>query len=206
RVSVRGPYAKYVCLASVGYYNFHQTLGIVDPSRQRNMMSRENGCIELEKSPERLKVVLPVSRNWLFFSLFSVCLLVWIAMLVGIVAAMLREHYGFVLNVMLLVWLVVWLWFGRVLWRRWQYYAAGREILFIYEKKLIIRRPVSILGPTDVYDMGHVSPFYMSEKHHCPVFDYGFQHVYFGHSLNAEETEELINILNSSYFPGAIDD
>jgi hypothetical protein len=169
-------------------------------------MSRENSRIELEKSPERLKVVLPVSRNWLLFSLFSICLLVWIAMLVGIVTAMLRERYGFVLTVMLLVWLAVWLWFGRVLWRRWQYYAAGREILFVNEEQLIVRRPVSILGPTDAYDMSHVSPFYLSEKYHCPVFDYGYQHVYFGHSLDAEQAEELIAVLNSSYFPGAADD
>lgn len=161
--------------------------------------------VQLEDKPEWLKVVLPVRRNWLLFGLFSACLVVWFLMLSGIIAAMLREGFGFVLNVMLLVWLIIWLWFGRVLWSRWQYYAAARELLFINEEQLIVRRPVSILGKTDVYDMDHVSPFYFSDRHHCPAFDYAFQHVYFGQDLEAENAHQLLALLNERYYPERVD-
>ncbi len=157
--------------------------------------------VQLEEKPEWLKVVLPIRRNWVLFGLFTACLVIWFLMLSGIVAAMLREGFGFVLNVMLIVWLIIWLWFGRVLWGRWQYYAADREVLFINEEQLIVRRPVSILGKTDVYDMKHVSPFYFSDKHHCPAFDYGFQHVYFGQDLAADRAGQLLVLLNDRYYP-----
>jgi hypothetical protein len=162
--------------------------------------------VALEEGDERLKVILPVERNWLLYSLFSVCLLVWIAMFAGVILAMFREHFGFLLDVMLLVWLAVWFWFGRVLWRRWQYFAADREILFINEQQILVRRPVSILGTTDVYDMRHVSPFYFSDKHHCPAFDYAYQHVYFGQSLLSDVARELVSDLNQRYFPDLGDD
>jgi hypothetical protein len=162
--------------------------------------------IQLEEKPEWLKVTLPIRRNWILFGLFSLCLLVWLLMLSGIVAAVFREDFGFLLNAMLLIWSLIWLWFGRVLWRRWQFFAAAREVLFINDQQLIVRRPVSILGPTDVYDMKHVSPFYFSDKHRCPAFDYGFQHVYFGQSLLPEEASQLRDVLNDRHFPDHEDD
>jgi len=169
-------------------------------------MSVQMDRVELQDGDERLKVVLPVERNWLLYGLFSVSLLIWIAMIVGVLGAMLREQFGFLLNIMLLVWLAIWVWFGRVLWRRWQYFAADREILFINEQQLLVRRPVSILGTTDVYDMRHVSPFYFSEKHHCPAFDYAYQHVYFGQSLTSDLAKGLITDLNQRYFPDVAED
>lgn len=169
-------------------------------------MSVQMDWVQLQDGDERLKVVLPIERNWLLYGLFSVSLLVWIGMMVGVLAAMFREQFGFLLNVMLLIWLAIWVWFGRVLWRRWQYFAAVREILFVNEQQLLVRRPVSILGTTDVYDMRHVSPFYYSEKHHCPAFDYAYQHVYFGQSLPSDVANELVADLNRRYFPDFTED
>jgi hypothetical protein len=157
--------------------------------------------VEMKESPQWLKIVLPVRRSSSLLVLFTACLLVWVVMLAGVIAAIFREQYGFVLNVMLFVWLLLWLWLGRILWRRWQYYAANRELLFINEEQLIVRRPVSVLGSTDVYDFKHVSPLYYSEKHQCPAFDYAFQHVYFGQSLAADAASQLIDALNNRYFP-----
>ena len=162
--------------------------------------------IAFDENRERIKIVLPVKRNWWLFILFSACLAAWLAMLVAVIVSMIREQYGFVLTVMLLVWLVVWLWFGRVLWRRWQYHAAAREILFLTPKQLIIRRPVSLLGSTDVYDLTHVSPFYYSTKHRCPAFDYGYQHVYYGETIDPRLAEKLVEQLNDRLFPDRGDD
>jgi hypothetical protein len=159
--------------------------------------------IEFADGTQWHKTVLPVDRNWVLFGLFSLCLLIWLGMLAGIVGSMITQGFGFLLNIMLFIWLIVWLWFGRVLWRRWQYYAASREILFINERQLLVRRPVSILGSTDVYDMGHVTPFYFSENHQCPAFDYAYQHVYFGQSLLPSDAQELVTMLNDRFFPDA---
>jgi hypothetical protein len=168
--------------------------------------------IQFEETPERLKFSWPLRRQGFLLGLFSLTLLVWLVMLVGMAIYLVRdvmlagERFSFVFSVMLLIWLAVWIWFGRVLWRRWQYYAANREILFINQEQMIIRRPVSILGLTDGYDMQHVSPFYYSDKHHCPVFDYGYQHVYFGHALPQDDAEKLVGALNGRFFPHLDDD
>jgi hypothetical protein len=92
------------------------------------------------------------------------------------------------------------------LWRQWQYFAADREILFVNQSRLIMRRPVSLLGLTDAFDMAHVSPFYVSEKHHCPAFDYGYQNIYFGRDLPPKAAEQLVLFLNGRFFPHLDDD
>jgi len=168
--------------------------------------------IEFEETPEWLKIVLPVRRNWILFVLFTILLVVWMVMLVmGIVfmvrdVAMSGESFAFVFTVMLLALLFILFRFGRVLWGQWQYYTANREILFVNKDQLIVRRPVSILGITDAYDMNHVSPFYYNEKHQCPTFNYAFQHVYFGRDLERDEAQKLITFLNERYFPNHDDD
>lgn len=186
------------------------------PSKYHGLLLMELPQIDnitFEKSPERLKVVLPVQRHWFLFVLFTLCMVVWLVMLVGIAVALLRdviparERFTLVLTIILLVWLVLWYLLGKVLWKRWQYYAANREILFLNQERLIVRRPVSILGITDAYDMNFVTPFYYSQKHRCPAFDYGYHHVYFGRSLAEDESKQLIRTLNEHYFPDAdIDD
>jgi hypothetical protein len=169
-------------------------------------MLPETSRITMEESAQWLKFVVPVRRNVFLFVLFSCCLVVWITMLAGMLLAMFRGQFGFVLNTMLVVWILLWLWLGRVLWGRWQYYAAGRELLFVNDRQLILRRPVSILGSTDAYDMKHVTPFYFSDKHHCPAFDYAFQHVYFGQNLAVDEALDFIAALNGRFFPGGEED
>ena len=159
-----------------------------------------------EENVERLKITLPIRSNWFLFGLFTVCILVWVGMSGVILWALLTQGFEFVLVVLLLLWLIIWYWLGQILWRQWQYYAANREILFINKEQLIVRRPVSILGLTTVYDMKHISPFYGSDKHHCPAFDYGHQSVYFGHGLAADGTQQLIKYLNSRFFPQVDDE
>jgi hypothetical protein len=168
--------------------------------------------IQLEETPKRLKITWPVKRPWLLLALFSIALIVWLVMLIGMSIYLVRdvmgagERFTFVFSIMLILWLLVWFWLGRILSRRWQYAVANREIMFINKQELIIRRPVSIFGLTDAYDMSHVSPFYFSEKLNCPVFDYGFQHIYFGQSLPQNEAMTLIEMLNGRFFPHMDDD
>ncbi len=164
------------------------------------------GAVTFEEKPEWLKVVLPVRRKSLLFALLSLLMMFWLAALVAMILVMFRERFDFLLNLMLVIWLFFWYLLGRTLWRYWQFYAANREILFINPEQLIVRRPVSILGITDSYDMSHVSPFYLSDKHDCPAFDYAFQHVYFGQGLVEEEMRQLISALNSRYFPDVDND
>ena len=175
-------------------------------------MTPEFHTIKLEENPERLKISWPLQRPWLLFVLFSLALVVWLVTLVGMSIFLVRdvipagERFTFVFSVMLIIWLLVWLWFGRILSKRWQYVAANREIMFINKTQLIIRRPVSIFGITDAFDMQHVSPFYWSEKTNCPVFDYGHQHVYFGQALPQDEAAALIGLLNGRFFPHGDDE
>ncbi|MCI0395092.1 MAG: hypothetical protein L0332_26385 [Chloroflexi bacterium] len=162
--------------------------------------------VVFEETPARLKVVIPDKTNWLLFGLYSLALLVWLGMFVVVLRFLFQGPGNAVLAILLFLWSLIWLWFGRFLWGRWQYYAANREILFIDREQLILRRPVSILGLTTSYDRRHAGPFYYSDKHHCPAFDYAYQHVYFGHSLPAAEAQQLVKTLNARYFPDEEDE
>lgn len=162
--------------------------------------------IQFEENKERLKVVLPVKRHWFYLILYSIMLLTWAGMLVfGLVytwqIAFSGEWFAFLFTVMLLVLLYLLYRLGRIVWQQWQYYAASREILFVHQEMLIVRRPVSIFGITDAFDRAHVTPFYFSEKHNCPAFDYGHQHVYFGQDLPSDSAGRLIGYLNARYYP-----
>ncbi|UCG24936.1 MAG: hypothetical protein JSW55_02780 [Chloroflexota bacterium] len=158
--------------------------------------------ITFEESAGRLKVTLPSPINWPVFGLHTLALLIWLGMLAAVLVYLFRGlSSSFVLTIILLVWMIIWLWFGRFLWSRWQYHAASREILFADDEQLVVRRPVSILGLTWVYDINHVSGLYYSEQHGCPAFDYAYQHVYFGHELKEEQAKLVINELNGRFFP-----
>ena len=163
--------------------------------------------IVYEERPDRLKVIIPVKVNWVLFTLHTVGLAVWLVM-VWLVFRYLFQvlSNSFVLTVLILIWLGFWLWFGRFLFNRWQYYAANREILFFDEEQLIVRRPMSILGITNVYDIKYVSPFYFSDKHNCVAFDYAYAHVYFGLSLEETAAKGFVAEINERYFPADEDE
>lgn len=169
---------------------------------RKSVVGKKLDQIELIETADRLKVVIPVQANRPALALATAALIVWAAMVVLVVGYVLtgRSTHA-VLTVLLILWLVVWLLFGRFLWRRWQYHAANREILFVEEDQLILRRPVSILGLTTSYDRGHVSPFYVSERHRTPAFDYAYAHVYFGETLPEGEARRLVDELNARLFP-----
>ncbi|MDX1616838.1 MAG: hypothetical protein R3300_21195 [Candidatus Promineifilaceae bacterium] len=161
--------------------------------------------VKFEANEGRLKVTVPIEVNPFLVALFTIALIAWLGMLILVGQFLFDEATSnFVLTVLVLIWLLIWLWFGRFLWRRWQYYAASREILFIDDEQLILRRPLSLLGSTTVYDRSHLSPFYVSERHDCPAFDYAYLHVYFGQSLNQEAARQLVDDLNRRFFPRAI--
>lgn len=170
-------------------------------------MNRENYSLNFEVDGNRQKLTIPVKRNWLLVSLHSIALLVWLGMLITVLVYLIRGlSSNLVLTILLMIWLVIWLWFGRFLWSRWQFQFAEREIIFFDSEQLIIRRPISILGITTVYDIKHVGPFYYSDRHACPAFDYAFLHVYFGQSLNSEEARRLVGELNKRIFPDLVVD
>ena len=75
-------------------------------------------------------------------------------------------------------------------------------MLFLDGQTLIVRRPLSLAGVTDAYDMRHVSPFYYQEKHEAIAFDYGSRGGLFGTGLARPEAEALIGVLNGRYFKG----
>jgi hypothetical protein len=175
-------------------------------------MLPEINQVSLEDTGDRLKATLPVRRNWPWLFLFSLMLILWVIGLIwGIIftirdIAFSGERYAIVFTIMLLIWLYIWYRLGKIVWKQWQYYVAGREILFIDKERLIIRRPVSLLGITDAYDFDYVSPFFHSEKHACPGFDYGKQRIYFGQGLPGESSRQLVNFLNERYFSAFYDD
>lgn len=162
--------------------------------------------VHFEQTPERLKIVLPVKHNIPLAILYTVLVVIWLAMMIAgviytIQIAFSGERYAFVFTVMLVVLLLVFYRFGRYLLRQWAHLVAPREILFINKETLILRRPISIFGNTDAYAMNHVTPFYMSEKPAGPAFDYGYRHCYFGEGLAPQTAAELIGYLNRRFFP-----
>lgn len=169
--------------------------------------------LTFEETAEYLKIVMPLKPNWLMFGLFTLCLFVWIGMTGVMLVFAVRdvifsgERFAFVFTIMLLVWFYVWYrYLGRMLWERWQYFTANREILFINKERLIVRRPVSILGITDAFDMKHVGPFYYNDQHRRLAFDYARQRIYFGSDLIKEDALRFIRLLNGRFFPHAEDE
>lgn len=167
--------------------------------------------VHYERADERLKIVMPAERNPTFFGLYTVLMLVWLGvtvwmliLLFGTSLSGLSTTFLVVWIIILLIWAYIWFRLGRSVWHWWQFYAATREILFVDEEILIIRRPLSILGVTDAYGMEHVSPFYYSEKYDAVAFDYGSRGGLFGRGLEREDAEALLAALNRLYFPDEI--
>jgi hypothetical protein len=157
----------------------------------------------LEDTAERIKVTVRLRFNWAMFALHTAALISWVVML-GVVLRYIitAPTQNLILTALLVLWILVWLWFGRFIWRRWQYHAARREILYADDQQLLLRRPVSILGSTHVYDRQHVGRFYYSEKHQSLAFDYTYIHVYFAPGLDFATSAKLIDLLNDRLFPG----
>ena len=100
--------------------------------------------VRFEQSPQRLKIVLPVRRDWALFAIYSILEVTWLVMLVGGLVFLARvafsgERWAFVFAIMLLVLLLILFRFGRFLSRQWANYAANRELLFINREELILR-------------------------------------------------------------------
>jgi len=168
----------------------------------RNTDAVQPTNVTIEDEEKRLKVVVAESTNWPSLAIYSFGVLIWLAMLVTVLSYLVRGlSSSAVLTTLLVIWIFIWLGFGRFLFSRWQFYLANREILFIDEQQLIIRRPVSIFGLTTAYEWQHVSRFYYSDKHQCLAFDYAFAHVYFGRALKPNEAKELVTRLNGRLFP-----
>lgn len=165
--------------------------------------------VHFEENPERLKVVMPIKRNRPLAITYSVLLLLWLVTSVwGLVytirIAFSGERYAFVFTLMLLLLLYIYYRFGGFIRRQWAHFISPRELLFINRERLILRRPVSIWGNTDAYDMQHVSPIYLGEKTQALTFDYGHQHIHFGEGLGVEAQKALRGVLNNRYFPASV--
>ena len=165
-------------------------------------MTNSKYAITFEETPERLKIIIPDPIRWSLLIIYTLAMATWIVMIFIVISYLLRgQSSSLVLSALLVIWLIVWVLLGKFVWTRWQYQAANREVIFIDEEQIVIRRPVSILGITTAYDIHHVSPFYISEKHNCPAFDYAYMHVYFGRGVSTTEAQQLIDQLNIRLFP-----
>ena len=157
--------------------------------------------IQIEEIEDQTKITLPVQRNWLLVGLYSVALIIWVVGLIVITVSIFDEGRTAVLNCMVLVWLLLWGFVGKTLWKQWQRYISPREILFLADDRLTLRRPVSMLGSTDAYDRAHLSPFMYDDDRHAISFDYANHRISFGHTLSTDTIQQLVNQLNGRYFP-----
>jgi hypothetical protein len=167
--------------------------------------------VTLEENVGCLKIVLPVQRQWVYLGIYSLLLVVWLGMAVfGLIftgrMAFSGERFAFVFTLLLLVFLFVLYRLGQTIWRQWQFYVANREILFLFDDHLVIRRPVSLLGITTAYDRQYVRPFHYDEAQHSPSFEYGNRYVPFGLGLSRPDAGELVQFLNGRYFPNYHDE
>jgi len=157
--------------------------------------------IQIDENEDKTKIILPVRRNWLLVGLFSIALVIWVVGLVVIVISMFDEGRTAVLNCMVLVWLVLWGFMGKSLWKQWQQYISSREVLFLTADRLILRRPVSMFGSTDAYDRAHLTPFTYDDDRHAISFDYANHRITFGHTLPIADAQQTVQQLNTLYFP-----
>ena len=167
--------------------------------------------IKFEENDERLKITLPVRRNRILFGVYSVVMIVCLVLMVwGLLftarMAFSGERFAIVFTIMLLLLLLMLFYFMRFVWRQWQYYASPREILFINKEMLIVRRPISILGLTDAYDMKYVQPLRYDEKYGGVVFHYGSQPRLFALGLAKEQVAEMVVYVNGRFFSTHDDD
>lgn len=178
-----------------------------------------NTSIQFEETEERMKVEIPLKRNTLALAAYTILFTVWFVMLIAFIVILLRPSgRGLVAGLPrtiqivwflgVLLWIFVWVrYLGRMVWRWFQFHLAKRELLFISDNTVIVRRPVSLLGLTDAYDRRYMSPFYFSDEHNALAFPYGnVQHILFALSLPTEEQTQLMNFLNNRFFPNAMDD
>ena len=161
--------------------------------------------ITFSENNGRLQITIPQKRHWILFGLYSVMLIVWIGLFIGAVIYTWRiafsgERYAGGFTFLLLIFLFLLYRLGKIVWKQWQYYAASREILFIDDALLIIRRPVSLAGLTDAYDMKHISHFYYSGRYDTPAFEYGQRKIFFAQDLGETRGRQLVGVLNGRYF------
>ncbi len=166
--------------------------------------------VHFEQTSEWLKVVVPVKRSWPYLAIYTILLVMWVVMLVwGVVYAvqifLSGASYRFVFVIMLAVILFTLFRFGRFLRRQWATYFSNREVLLINNEEFIVRRPISIWGNTDVYDMEHVTPLYVHDKQQALAFGYGSRHIFFGEGLKDEARRALAAELNERYFADKLD-
>lgn len=166
--------------------------------------------ISFEENADRTKITIPLQRQWGFWLTYTILLLVWLTSTLWAIVTLFNTlstgNYPFE-GAYLFAWLVMlaiigglWWYLGRNVWRRWQYYTANREILFFYPDKLVVRRPLSLLGLTDAYDLQHVSLFRYDGKIDSLAFDYGTHRIPVGLTLPKEEAQALLSYLNSHFF------
>jgi hypothetical protein len=168
--------------------------------------------IKFEENAERLKIMYSLPRQWVYFLVLTAMMGIWVYLVVGAIVFAYREiifsgeRYVFVFTVMILIFLGIMYYLGKLVYRQWSYFTANREILFINPEILIIRRPISIFGITDGYDMQHVRPFFYNEDTDSPAFEYGSRTVFFGNHLPREDAERLMSYINARFFPDDIFD
>ncbi len=172
--------------------------------------------ITVEENVNRVKITIPLKRLWPYWATYTVILVGWLAGSIWAVQTLLS--YIFIGSVgfeggFLVAWIVIliiiagfWIYMGGQVWKRWQYYTANREILFFYDDKLIVRRPLSLLGVTDAYDRSYVTGFRFDPKIQAAVFDYGSFRIPVGATLPVEESRGLIAIVNERFFPELLAD
>lgn len=171
-------------------------------------MQLANTRIRFEENDKRLKLTLPVKRSPFYVWLYTALVLVWAAMTVWVIIQAfdipqrdIPTSSKVVLFLVWFIWIAFWVWLGRRIWRWWQFNVADREILFINKEELVVRRPVSILGLTDAYDMQYVEPFGYDEQFNGVAFKYGSRFVLCGLGLTRPEADSLITLLNRRFFP-----
>lgn len=167
-------------------------------------MQLENTDILIEAESEWNKITIPLTRNWTLFIGFTIMLIGWIVMTGVMLIGLFRPIGGgpriaVLLRCTFLFWLFLWYFIGKRIWRNFQLHAANREIFFIDDERITIRRPLSIFGVNDGYNREHVARFYYSDRYGLPMFDYGKRKYFFAHTLPREDAETLCNYLNKQY-------
>lgn len=167
--------------------------------------------MNVEESPEGLRIVIPSKGSWFKVLFLSVWLCGWAAGEVTVAATLLgllpsaRGSPGLGARAFLLFWLTLWTFGGAAAINVWVWNVCGKEIVLLDGTTLSLsRRPIPL--PKDRrFDWAQVRALRVSPSPRRPnnvysgvvAFDYGAETVRFGDGLDEAEAQMVIDHLQT---------
>jgi hypothetical protein len=152
----------------------------------------------------RLRVTIPVRRNWFLVFFLPVWLIGWVAGEVSVLTKVLNDPPSGGEGLFLIVWLVAWNVIGPLFTFFWLWNLAGKEIVTLDDEALTVRSALGPAGWTRNFDRHEVADVRVSPPATAEfrslawwpgggmiAFDYGARTHRFGGGLDEAEAKQV---------------